>query len=137
MRPLHISLLKAAGVGVIYAALGFMLSLTASFFLWQHYDGSIEGWSVFVRYDKLLLQLITALVAYLAARSYHPSRLAGFVAAICAAILFRTTELGFYAARSVRWFSYRDGLLLTVLAAISIGVAFGFVTTKRGVRHAG
>jgi hypothetical protein len=137
MSHSNMNMLKSAGVGSLYAALGIVLALVSSFILWQSYDGSRDTWRVYVSFGKIILYLITALVAYLAAQSFHPTRIYGLAAALISALVFRIVVLALAAADNPKWDRYHDGIWETVGGACVLGLFFGLLGLWRSKAQPG
>jgi len=131
MRGSVLDLAKSGGIATLYGATALLLCVTAHACLWEpflkHYGGDGSGaWPAFVGYYTLLVQVMTAVVAGLAARSYRPAwSIAGVLTGTTAAVLFRLAE----------WWGSRvqgrvpPSVWLTVLAACLLGMVFGLLGT--------
>ena len=135
---LLLSTLKVAGIALLYAAVEYILCWTVHECLWEHFlrwDGGdgLHAWPLFVRYYNILLQGVTALIAFFAGRSYRPFfKIGGVAAGTAAALIFRYYERG-------QWMRPAS-MSTTLLAASLIGLVFGLlgsVSSRRRKRDTG
>ena len=124
-----LSVLKVAGIALIYSALGYMLFRTVSEcvpeVLARWNQGTLDMWRLFDRYYEIFLPLTTALIAFFAGRSYRPLFQAGGVAAGAgAALLFRLCE-------RVQW-TRPMSANYTFFEAAFVGVIFGLLGSVSG-----
>ena len=122
LRALIIAL-KIAGIAALYATVAAMLCLTVLLCLWEpflrlyggnRYQG--EAWSIFAHYYRLLVVVTTALVAFLAARSYRPAfQIGGVITGTAAALLFRFAE------------QYPQGRQTNILSTFLVTAIFGLI----------
>jgi hypothetical protein len=122
---------KGAGIATLYGATALLVCVTADACLWEpflaHYGGDGSGaWPAFVNYYKSLVQIMTAVAAALAARSYRPGwGIGGLLTGTAAALVFRVAEW---------WGSCIPGrappsIWLAILAALLLGMVFGLLGT--------
>ncbi|SPE55051.1 membrane hypothetical protein [Verrucomicrobia bacterium] len=132
MRGPALKLLKAGGIAALYAVTALLFCVVADACLWDPFQAHFENdknpnaWPTFVRYYHFLVQVMTATVAALAARSYGPPRsVGGVLTGTMAALLFRLTE----------WWGTRipgrvpQSIWLAVLTACLLGIVFALLGT--------
>jgi H+/Cl- antiporter ClcA len=130
MRHLLVGALKAAGIALVYGALGYMLCravkvcLWGPFLLW-HGGDNVDAWSLFNDYFYIFLQSLTALIAFLAGRSYRPFfQVGGVTAGTVAVLIFRLYE-------REQWVR-RESVDYTFFEVAFLGVVFGLLGSVSG-----
>ena len=138
MHISRIQPLKIVAIGGLYAVAGYFAANLFSYLLWQRYNyatndptGEVADGYAFC--SKALLQATTALVAFLAGRSFQPTWITGVVTAVCASLLFRLTERFLFIGCYYEWESYRHNVLLTVVAAVVLGAFFGLLAVWKQI----
>jgi len=130
MRHLLLSLIKVAGIALVYATLGYMLCRTVKVCLWMpflHWHGgdNIDAWSLFLDYYGAFLELTTVLIAFLAGRSYRPFfQIGGVAAGTAAVVIFRLYE-------RVQW-TRRASIEYTFFEAAFLGAVFALLGSASG-----
>jgi H+/Cl- antiporter ClcA len=134
---LLLGVLKAAGIALVYTVLAYTLCRTVNVCLWEpflHWHGgdNVDAAALFHHYYYIFMELITALVAFLAGRSYRPLfQVEGVAAGAAAALAFRLFEREQWVRRMM---SADD----TFFEAAFLGVVFGLlgsVSSRSGLRR--
>jgi hypothetical protein len=132
-RKQSASLVKASGIAVLYASAAIALCMTVQQCLWEPFcrfrgGDSLTAWPEFTRSYTALVQLITAFVAYLAARSARYGFATATLSGVAAALLFRLAE------RVDHSINYRPGILFTLLTASALGLSAALLANRHGAQ---
>jgi uncharacterized membrane protein len=126
---------KIALAAFVYALPGYLIFEFCTHWLHDRTVVSYEdGFSTYLVRERFALHALTAIVALLAALTYRPTWRIGLISAVVGALMFRLTDLWVYSHLSSRWEQYRDGVFVTILTTVLIGVAFGFLAVCRQLR---
>jgi hypothetical protein len=131
MRAAVLTVVKSAGIAALYASAALLLCATADWCLSEpfvaHHGGYSSGaWRAFDSYMVLLFRAMTAVAAWLAARSYRPAwSIGGALTGTAAALFLGVADW---------WGSHISGrappsIWSAFLPACFIGVVFGVLGT--------
>jgi len=132
-----LAVLKSAGIALVYAVLAYTLCQTVNVCLWEpflHWHGgdNVDAAVLFHYYYYIFMEFITALVAFLAGRSYRPFfQVEGVLAGAAAAVAFRLFE-------QEQWMRRMMSADDTFFEAAFLGVVFGLVgsvSSRSGLRR--
>ncbi len=123
------SLLKSGGIAVLYGFTALLVCATARECLWEpllaRYGGDSDlAWPIFVHDYERLVEVMTAVAAAVAGRSYRPAwSIGGVFCGTAAAMLFRLAERWYRPARMP------PDIWSTLLAAAFLGMLFALLGT--------
>ena len=129
MRHLLLSLIKVAGIALVYGTLGYMLCRNVTECvpeaLMRRVNDSLEVWRLFDRYYEIFLPATTGLTAFFAGRSYRPFfQVGGVAAGTIAALIFRLWE-------RVQW-TRPASMEYTFFEAAFLGAMFALLGSASG-----
>lgn len=142
MRASVLNVAKSAGISALYAAAALLLCVTADWclsepFVAHHGGHGTSAWRAFDGYMSLLIQVMTAVAAWLAARSYRPAwSIGGVLTGMATGLLLGLGEW---------WGSHIPGrvhpsIWLTLLPSCLLGILFGVLGTvsvrRKGAQNA-